>query len=142
MLEVDSGNAWVPDGASAWEFSSEKGPKSKATADYDKRTADPKGVNVSDATLMFVTPRKWKGKFDWARGQSEDGEWACVRALDADDLVAWLEQAPEVAVWFAQLIGRLPPFVQELHSLANHQTDLHTETRHEISEHINTGLLI
>ena len=74
LLEVDSGNAWVPDRASAWEFSSEKGPKSKATADYDKRTADPKGVNVSDATFMFVTPRKWKGKFDWARGQSEDGE--------------------------------------------------------------------
>ena len=141
MIEVDSGNAWVPDGASAWEFSSEKGPKSKATADYEKRTADPKGVNVSDATFMFVTPHKWKGKFDWARGQSEDGEWACVRALDADDLVAWLEQAPEVAVWFAQLIGRLPPFVQELHSIANHQTDLHTETRYEISEHINTGFV-
>ena len=141
LIEVDSGNAWVPDGASAWEFSSEKGPKSKATADYEKRTADSKGVNISESTFMFVTPRKWKGKFDWARGQCKSGDWAAVRALDADDLIAWIEQAPKVAVWFAQLIGKLPPFSQELHSLAKHETNLHTETRHESSEQLHAGFL-
>ena len=31
-----------------------------------------------------------------------------LRILGADDLVAWLEQAPAVAHWFARLIGKLP----------------------------------
>ena len=38
----------------------------------------------------------------------EKGPWSDVQALDADDLVAWLEQAPAVAHWFARLIGKLP----------------------------------
>ena len=29
--------------------------------------------------------------------------------MDADDLVAWLEQAPAAAYWFAKLIGKTPP---------------------------------
>ena len=31
-----------------------------------------------------------------------------MRVLDADDLVAWLQQAPAAAHWFARLIGKLP----------------------------------
>ena len=59
-------------------------------------------------TFVFVTPRAWKGKDKWFKDRAKEGHWSDVRALNADDLVAWLEQAPAVAHWFARLIGKLP----------------------------------
>ena len=108
LLVTAEGNAWVPDGASAWEFSREKAPGKKATADYKKRTKDPQGVDRPKTTFVFVTPRKWVGKRKWATERSKEGQWSDVRALNADDLVAWIGQAPAVAHWFARLIGKLP----------------------------------
>ena len=104
MLVVENGNAWVPDGASRWELSCQKQPKRKATTDYKKRTADP------EATFVFVTPRNWDedDKRKWASDRIEKREWADVQTLNVDDLVAWLEQAPAVAHWFARQIGKLP----------------------------------
>ena len=108
LLVVEDGNVWVPPGASAWEFGSGKNPGDKAARDYRKRTKNTMGVDRTDTTFVFVTPRRWEGKSKWARGRREEGQWADVRALDADDLIAWLEQAPAVAHWFARLIGKLP----------------------------------
>ena len=112
LLVVEKGNAWVPDGASAWEFSCEGDPKRKATADYEKRVKNPKGVDVPSTTFVFVTPRRWDKEDDdkekWTSHRCKEHQWADVRVLDADDLVAWLEQAPAVAHWFARLIGKLP----------------------------------
>ena len=108
LLVVEKGNAWVPDGASVWEFSCEGDPKRKATDDYNKRTTGPNGVDTPTTTFVFVTPRKWNGKLAWVNERREEGPWADVRVLDADDLVAWLGQAPAVVHWFARLIGKLP----------------------------------
>ena len=110
MLVVENGNAWVPDGASSWEWSCNKRPKRKATSDYKKRTTDPKGVDSPTTAFMFVTPRKWDedDRRKWASDRVEKREWADVRTLNVDDLVAWLAQAPAVAHWFARLIGKLP----------------------------------
>ena len=108
LLVTKEGNTWVPDGASAWEFSRKKPVGSKATADYKKRTNNSQGVERLKATFVFGTPRNWTGKKKWVMGHSAEGHWADVRALDADDLVVWLAQAPVVAHWFARLIGKLP----------------------------------
>ena len=108
LLVTERGNAWVPDGASAWEFSRERNLGSKATADYKKRTKTPQGSDRPKTMFVFVTPRKWAGKRTWATERSKEGQWSDVRALNADDLVAWLGQAPAVAHWFARLIGKLP----------------------------------
>lgn len=108
LLTIETGNAWVPPGKSAWELSCEKNYKRKANQDYDKRTANPKGVEMNDTTFMFVTPRKWNDKQNWEQAHREKGQWCNVRVLNADDLVAWLEQAPAVAMWFAKMIGKLP----------------------------------
>ena len=107
-LVVENGNAWVPDCASAWEFSCSGFPKRMATDNYNKRTTDPSGVDFSAITFAFVTPRKWDGKLAWVSERQERGPWADVQVLDADDLAAWLGQAPAVAHWFARLIGKLP----------------------------------
>ena len=112
LLVVETGNAWVPDGTSAWEFSCQKNPKRKASDDYGKRTKCPKDVDVPITKFVFVTPRRWDKKDDygekWASDHRGEGQWADVRALDANSLAAWLEQAPAVAHWFARLIGKLP----------------------------------
>ena len=108
LLVTAEGNAWAPYGDSAWEFSTEENAGSKATADYKKRTKNPQGIDRLNATFVFVTPRKWNGKKKWAAERSKEGDWSDVRALNSDDLAAWLGQAPAVAHWFARLIGKLP----------------------------------
>ena len=50
----------------------------------------------------------------WAAAKRKEGHWADVRALDADDLVHWLETAPAVAQWLAQQIGRRPEGLTDL----------------------------
>ena len=72
LLVVERGNAWVPPRASAWEFSCERRVKRKATADYENRTADPPpGVDVPTATFVFVTPRRWDDRQQWATASQE-----------------------------------------------------------------------
>ena len=107
LLEVRCGNAWAPSGDSGWEFSCDKRVTSKANDDYEKRTADPLDLNRTTATFVFVTSRRWKGKRQWERKRREEGKWHDVRAYDADDLVAWLEQSLEVSQWFASANSRV-----------------------------------
>ena len=108
LLVTVEGNTWAPCGTSAWEFSTEKNAGSKATDDYKKRTENSGSIDGLKATFVFVTPRKWNGKKEWAAERAKQGDWSNVRALNADDLAAWLGQAPTVAHWFARLIGKLP----------------------------------
>ncbi len=108
LLAVETGNAWVPSGHSAWEMSCEKDFKSKADKDYRKRTIEPRGVTIETTTFIFVTPRRWTNKKTWEQISKQENSWANKRILDADDLVSWLEQAPAVAAWFAKMIGKLP----------------------------------
>ena len=108
QITIPKGNPWAPAGASVWEISTEKNTKGKADRDYRKRTDDPQGVDTVNTTFVFVTPRRWSGKHDWITQRQKEKKWADVRALDASDLAAWLEQAPAVAEWFGRLIGKLP----------------------------------
>ena len=108
LLSTSEGNAWVSSSASAWEFSCDNSPKQKADEDYEKRTANSQSVIASQTTFVVVTARRFRGKNEWMNERQQEGHWAGVRALDADDLTAWLEQAPAVAGWFARKIGKLP----------------------------------
>ena len=108
FLATGRGNAWAPGGVSGWEFSSSGAVTNKANDDYEKRTANPLGLDRATDTFVFVTSRRWQGKRQWEMERSEEGRWHEVRAYDADDLVAWLGQSPEVTKWFAGVIGRSP----------------------------------
>ena len=108
ILEVGHGNTWVPSGVSGWEFSCDKKITSKASDNYEKRTAEPLELNKATTTFVFVTPRRWRGKRQWVKKRREEGKWLDVRAYDADDLVTWLEQSPNVTLWFAGVISRSP----------------------------------
>ena len=112
LLEVECGNAWVPTGTSAWEFSCRKDIAAKASEEYEKRTKNPKGVVTSTSTFVFVTARRWSGKGEWAQQRREEGEWANVRAWDADSLVGWLRQAPKASRWYADVIDQRFPALE------------------------------
>ena len=108
LLEVTEGNIWVPHGKSAWEFTCDKDSKRKADEDYEKRTENTLGIERTETTVVLATTRRWSGKCDWVATRKGESHWSDVRFLDADDMVVWLEQAPAVAGWFSNLIGKLP----------------------------------
>lgn len=124
FLVVGQGNAWIPDGVSVWEFSCEKGVTAKANEDYEKRSENPLGLDMTTTTFVFVTPRRWTGKWKWERDRRAEGQWSDVRGLDADDLVAWLDQSLPVTNWFAQLIGKWSPDDRILERIEDRQIQM------------------
>ncbi|MEY4530959.1 MAG: hypothetical protein RLZZ156_1680, partial [Deinococcota bacterium] len=118
VTESISGSAFVPSGATAWEIGTNADITSKAKDDYTKRTTDSEGINPKETTYMFITPRRWSGKDNWVKNRLKEKVWKNVRALDADDLHAWLETVPAVHIWFSQLIGRVPDGAETLESFA------------------------
>ncbi len=101
-------DAHVPAGVSVWEMGVNGDPADKANGDYSKRTKDPGNVVPSDATFVFVTPRRWREKDAWVNRKKEDDAWKNVIAYDADDLETWLERSPEVHTWLSSLLGKDP----------------------------------
>lgn len=108
IVRARAATAFCPVGLSVWEFSIEAKVRTKLDKDYEKRTQKPPGgVRPSLATYVAVTARAFsKKKAEWASEKRAEGRWADVRVLDVDDLAMWLEQAPAVARWFANLRGR------------------------------------
>ena len=97
-------------------------------------------MDIPNTTFVFATPRRWTGKRGWIRERRKEGSWSNVRAFDADDLVAWLEQAPEVSIWFARLIGKLPASTEDVLPLLNRQESLHIDTRSEFNRSVEAAV--
>jgi hypothetical protein len=98
---------FCPAGLSVWELSVEKKVRPKLDDDYEKRSRKPPaGVQPKLTTYVAVTSRGFSRKAEWIAEKRADGIWADVRVYDADDLATWLEQAPAVARWYANLHGR------------------------------------
>lgn len=102
VVIADSATAFCPAGESLWELSTRADVKVKLTKDYAKRKTDPGGFVQADKHLVFVTARRFSEKVAWGRSRSAEGIWKSVRVLDSDDLAAWAEVSPAVAVWFAR----------------------------------------
>jgi len=116
IIDAPEGNDFVPDGDSVWELGVNRDTKGKADDDYQKRSTNPLGVDPTETTFVFVTPRRWGGKDKWVREKNDEGTWAEVRAYDADDLEQWLELAPAVHAWLAQVVGKWSEDAQDIGS--------------------------
>lgn len=92
---------YVPEGISLWELGTDRDPKKKADADYEKRTGDPLGYTPHDATFVFVTLRTWTKKEEWVSQKKEEKKWKDVIVYDGIRLEQWLDEAPAVSRWFA-----------------------------------------
>lgn len=99
---VESGSAtpWIPQGKSGWEFGVGQDARSKATRDYANRLSIPP-MERAQCTFVFVTPRRWQGKDEWAKAKRAAAEWKAVRALNASDLEQWLEQSIAGQIWLS-----------------------------------------
>jgi transcriptional regulator with XRE-family HTH domain len=115
QTDANVASEYVPQGMTGWEISAQRGgvPR-KAASDYRKRTDKPAPIDPSTATYIFVTPRHWPQKDEWAKARKAGGPWHDVRVYDADDLVHWIEQAPAVGLWLATRLGKRPPGAREL----------------------------
>ena len=96
---------WVPIGTCYWEFGVNQDPKQKAEGDYAARIRSIPASERLKCTFIFVTPRNWPGKDNWAAEKEAAGEWNVVRAFDASDLEQWLEQSISAQMWFAEILG-------------------------------------
>ncbi|MGE4029026.1 MAG: hypothetical protein AB7I08_02245 [Thermoleophilia bacterium] len=96
---------FVPSGDSVWEMGAGSDPLDKANRDYRARTNDPLDVDRAQATFVFVTPRRWAGKLEWAQRRRDEGIWANVLAFDVDDLENALDQAPATHYWLSERLG-------------------------------------
>jgi hypothetical protein len=110
--------AFVPAGLAGWELGTGGDPNAKANDDYRARTKAPLELTPSKSTFVFVTLRRWREKRDWAAAKRAEKVWKDVVALDADDLEAWLENAPAVHAWLSAHIGKRPEGAVDLSSYA------------------------
>lgn len=116
IVKADEGTAFVPQGISGWEMGTGKNPRQKAARDIEKRTREPAPLTPGDSTFVFVTPRRFDGKDQWAAKEEEERPWRAVRVLDADSLEGWLETAPGIHIRLSILIGKTPPDAVDLES--------------------------
>lgn len=102
IAETATPSPWVPEGRSGWEFGCDANPGKKANSDYANRKKKVSPAERLKSVFVFVTPRNWRLKNDWAAKKADLGDWKGVRAYDASDLEQWLEQSAETQVWFAE----------------------------------------
>jgi transcriptional regulator with XRE-family HTH domain len=115
LTSTDVATQYVPSGDAGWEIGTQRNDISgKASDDYDKRSREPSPLVPAEAAFIFVTPRHWPKKDEWAQRCQKKGLWREVRAYDANDLVHWIEQAPAVGLWLARRLGKRPPETLEL----------------------------
>ena len=105
FVEASAATPWIPEGASYWEFGTNKRPGEKEESDYSARLDSVGSIERASSTFIFVTPRNWSGKTTWEKRKNEAVDWKAVRAFDASDLEQWLEQSVPAQIWFAEQIG-------------------------------------
>ena len=93
--------ARIPRDDSVWEVTTRADQEAKADEDIAKQLLS-LGSAAQTTTFVGVTLRRWSGKATWAGSQQG---WREVRYLDADDLYAWLLEAPVVHIWLSQRMG-------------------------------------
>ena len=94
MVECEVGNQFVPSGKSVWEMGTNQNPKSKADRDIALRTQQVSSTRRAETTFVFVTPRPWHAKDEWAEEMARQGGWKGVVVLDSNDLEHWLDFVP------------------------------------------------
>lgn len=114
ILEVSESTEFIPEGVSVWEIGCNRDVKGKADSDYEKRKENISGINPSETTYIFVSPRAWTKNKEWCKNKKKDGFWKDVKAYNAATLEEWIEQAPAVGIWLGQLLGKYPEGVKAL----------------------------
>ena len=105
VVEAEIPTPRIPTGKSGWEFGCNRNPQAKAEKDYTDRSKSIGLTEKRETTFIFVTPRNWRNKRQWAAAKAKLGDWKEVRAFDADDLEQWLEHSAAIQIWIAERLG-------------------------------------
>jgi hypothetical protein len=120
FLQTMDGELLVPAGQSVWEMGTNRAVSQKANEDYDLRKATPGSVVPAETTFVFVTPRRWQGKSNWADAKRAEHFWRDVHVIDAVDLEQWLDRCPAVATWARRQIVAAPEGLRDLDEVWEH----------------------
>jgi addiction module HigA family antidote len=104
-IEANEATPWIPAGLSGWEFGTNEDARAKAEKDYTARLASIPHAERANCTFVFVTPRNWAGKGEWAKAKNAAGDWKAVRAFDASDLEQWVEESISAQMWLAERLS-------------------------------------
>lgn len=74
------GKVWVPAGDSGREMGTGGNPRSKATADDDRRAGEAPADQRAALAFVVVTPRRWPGEDAWVQGVPRRQGWRPHRA--------------------------------------------------------------
>lgn len=107
-VRTTQATAWVPEGVSVWELSTNSSPNTKADEDYSKRTSTPDGTPTTDCTYVEAILRPWTARATWATGKRSGNVWKDVKCLGLDDIETWLEAAPITWAWLSEELGLSP----------------------------------
>lgn len=102
VVEAVGAAPWIPEGKSGWELGTSKDIQGKADRDYAARVASVAEEERKETTFVFVTPRNWPAKNEWAKAKEANGHWKAVKVLDASDLEQWIEQSIPVQLWLGE----------------------------------------
>ena len=72
---ADAAIPWIPLGESGWELSTNRNPAKKAESDFDTRTMRVDAKAREGMTFIFLTPRNWPGKENWAATKWQHPSW-------------------------------------------------------------------
>jgi hypothetical protein len=103
---LDEDHPYAPRGPAGWEMGVQAGPRQKADRDYAARLEDSGDLAPAASAFVFVTLRRWRDRDRWVREKSTERRFREVRALDADDLHAWLDTAPGVHLLLSERLGK------------------------------------
>lgn len=128
VVKTRQGTTWAPAGRSSWEVSTSTEVARNANTNYRNRSGEARS-DADEIAYVYLTPRAWpeakatppttpgtagtrrsrqQAKRRWQQQCSEDGHWRDVRALDVDDLLNWLIQAPATRARFSERLGLAP----------------------------------
>jgi hypothetical protein len=81
---TETGSVYVPKGDAGWEIGAQRvNILQKACDDYQKRTAEPAPLDPASSAYVFVTPRHWPKKDEWAEALSSGRLFPSSRRLIA-----------------------------------------------------------
>lgn len=135
-VETTVGTEFVPAGVSIWEMGVNQDPPSKASKDAKRRFEQLTRQQRSETTFVFVTPRSWIKKDEWAKSLAQSQKWKDVIVHDSNSLEHWLELARDVDGWISTQTRNFPAGVQ---SLDDHWASLHRIAEHPLDAKVFTA---
>jgi len=135
IVESSAGNLYVPSGKSVWEMGTSQNPQSKADSDLALRTQQLPDDKRAETTFVFVTPRPWHKKDEWADKMARQGGWKGVVVHDSNDLEQWLDLARDIDAWISQETKQIPSSVQ---CLGQYWKSLRSIGAHKLSPEVFT----